>query len=462
MLKDNQGFSLVEVLLAATIFGLLVMTLVGAIVYGRAASADSGDNQRATMLAEEGLEATRNVARAAYANLVDGTYGLVQSGGQWTLSGSSDTSGIFTRQITIATAGTNHRTVTSTVTWSQLVGGTGSVTLTARLTNWAAALKSWSNAAVAGSYASGTTAGYRVDTAGNYAYLVRNTSSTTNFFIINISNPAAPSLAGSLTLPNTPTNVFVSGNYAYVSNSNTSGELQIVNVTNPAAPSLTSTFNAPGTAGGGLSVFVSGNYAYLGRAANSANGELTIINVSNPASPTQAGIYSNNLAMNKVIVSGTTAYIATNNTADELLIVNVANPASPTLTKAFNLSTTAAATSLAVVGTNVFIAAGTSLVAVNAATPSSPTQTSTLTLTGTASDVDVDITGSYLFLGSTNTSGEMQVINVSNPASMSLVKSVDVSGTSSTVTGVSYDASLDVVVGASASTTQQLVTVTRN
>ncbi len=461
MAGDNRGFSVVEVLLAATVFGLITMAIIGAIVYGRTATASTGDHNRATMLAEEGLEATRNIARASYANLVDGTYGLVQSGNQWTLSGSSDTSGIFTRQITIATASTNHRTVTSTVTWSQ-TGSTGNVTLTARLTNWAAALKSWSNAAVAGSFASGTTAGYRVDTLGNYAYLVRNTSATTNFFIINISNPASPTLAGSLTLPNTPTNVFVSGSYAYVSNSSTSGEMQIVNVSSPASPSLTATFNAPGTAGGGLSVFVSGSYAYLSRAANSGNGELTIVNVSNPASPTQAGIYSNNLAMNKVIVTGTTAYIATNSALSALLIVNVSNPASPTLTKAMSFSPSAAATSLAVVGTNVFVAAGTMVVAINASTPGSPTQTSTLNLTGTATDVDVDITGSYLFLGSTNTSGEMQIVNVSNPASMSLVKSVDVSGTTSTVNGVSYDSSLDMAVGASTSTTQQLVTVTRN
>src|SRR5882672_2011870 len=140
-IKNQRGFSVVEVLLAAVVFGFLVTGLIGAIVYGRASSEAAGDRVQANLLAEEGIEATRNIGTAAYANLVDGTYGLVQSGNQWTLSGSSDTSGIYTRQVVIATAATNRKSVTSTVTWPQSGGTTGSVTLTSRLVNWAAATK---------------------------------------------------------------------------------------------------------------------------------------------------------------------------------------------------------------------------------------------------------------------------------------------------------------------------------
>ena len=52
----SSGFSIVEVLLAATIFAFLVTAVVGAIVYGRASNADAGEHNRAMMLAEEGLE----------------------------------------------------------------------------------------------------------------------------------------------------------------------------------------------------------------------------------------------------------------------------------------------------------------------------------------------------------------------------------------------------------------------
>jgi hypothetical protein len=211
---------------------------------------------------------------------------------------------------------------------------------------------------------------------------------------------------------------------------------------------------------------VSGNFAYLGRAANTTNAELTIVNISNPAVPAQAGIYSNNIAMNAIIVvpgATTYAYIATNSTTSELLTVNVTNPAAPTLTNAFNTTPAVAATGLAIFGSTAFVAAGPNLTAVNIATPATPSQTSTIaTLAGTASGIDIDITGSFLFVGTAGTAAEMQVFNVSSPAAMTLTKSIDVTGTTSTVNGVSYNTSLDLIVGASASDTQELVIGRRN
>src|ERR1044072_8826679 len=88
--RAEQGFSVIEVLLSATVFGMWVMALSGAIIYGRASTADAGDHTRAMLIAEEGLAASRNIGNSAYSNLVDGTYGLVRSGGQWAFSGHSD------------------------------------------------------------------------------------------------------------------------------------------------------------------------------------------------------------------------------------------------------------------------------------------------------------------------------------------------------------------------------------
>ncbi len=181
----QAGFSVVEVLLAATVFGVLVTGLIGALVYGRSSTADAGAHVRADFLAEEGIEAARNIGNAAYSNLVDGTYGLVQTGGQWAFSGTSDTSDIYTRQVAVATAGTNRKAITSTVTWLQANGGTATVTLTARIVNWEANIKLWSNAIVAGSV-NPATAGVKVATQGNYAYEVLS-ATTNNFVVVNIS-----------------------------------------------------------------------------------------------------------------------------------------------------------------------------------------------------------------------------------------------------------------------------------
>ena len=138
-IKTQAGFSLVEVILATAVFGLLVTALVGAYLYGQEATALAGSRARAVMLAEEGLEATRNIRDAGFSNLTDGTYGLSTSGNQWGFSGSSDTNDIFTRQVTISAIDSKRKQIACTVTWQQNPQRTGSVSAATYLTNWIAA-----------------------------------------------------------------------------------------------------------------------------------------------------------------------------------------------------------------------------------------------------------------------------------------------------------------------------------
>lgn len=135
--RGDHGFSPVEVLLAATILGFLVSALVGALIYGRISTAGSGDRARATQLAEEGMEAVRNIRDAAYSNFpVDNTYGLVQSSNIWTLSGANDTiAGLYKREVSISTVDSTRKTVTVTVSWP-LDTLAHQVSTSSRMTNW--------------------------------------------------------------------------------------------------------------------------------------------------------------------------------------------------------------------------------------------------------------------------------------------------------------------------------------
>lgn len=130
--QAQHGFSVVEVLLAATVLAFLVTALTGALIYGRAATADSGDHNRAMMLAEEGLEAARNIRDSGFANLTVGTTGIIQSGGTWIQSGVNDvTDSKYTRTLAVSTLDATRKNVVSTVTW-----GSNSVSVDARLSNW--------------------------------------------------------------------------------------------------------------------------------------------------------------------------------------------------------------------------------------------------------------------------------------------------------------------------------------
>ncbi|PKL72745.1 hypothetical protein CVV26_00600 [Candidatus Kuenenbacteria bacterium HGW-Kuenenbacteria-1] len=132
----NKGFSLVEIILVSAIFVLLVTTFVGAYLYAQEASVFAGNRVRATMLAEEGLEATRNIRDANFNNLTDANHGLVISGNQWNFSGSQDMNDIFTRQIIISSIDLNRKNIISNITWQQNPQRVGLVSLSSRMTNW--------------------------------------------------------------------------------------------------------------------------------------------------------------------------------------------------------------------------------------------------------------------------------------------------------------------------------------
>lgn len=135
---NTKGFSLVEILLSGFLFAFLVTAFVGAYIYGQDSTSSAGRRDRAVYIAKEGLEAVRSIRDDAFSNLVDGTYGLAISSNQWVLNGSSDTTDIFTRQITIATVDADTKQVSCDVTWQQNPQRAGDVSLVTYLTNWQA------------------------------------------------------------------------------------------------------------------------------------------------------------------------------------------------------------------------------------------------------------------------------------------------------------------------------------
>lgn len=135
--KYVAGFSAVEALLATALFALIAVAISGSLIYGQQSGTLAHDRIQAALLADEGLEAVRSISDDSFTNLTDGTYGLQISGNQWVFSGSSDSSGVFTRQVTIATVDASRKNITSTVTWQETPQRTGTVAMETRFTAWA-------------------------------------------------------------------------------------------------------------------------------------------------------------------------------------------------------------------------------------------------------------------------------------------------------------------------------------
>jgi hypothetical protein len=226
--------------------------------------------------------------------------------------------------------------------------------------------------------------------------------------IVDVTNPASPvhfaSLSdggGSVPCLSLPTNIYVSGNYAYVTSAGSTA-LEIVNITDPANPAHSSRLdNGNGTAPflyDPRSVFLSGNYAYVASAEDNA---LEIADVTDSANPAHAGSLQNSGGSapflnnaSSVFVSGTFAYVASSG-SNALEIVDIGtitaasvNVTSPTkITCTFNL-TGAVPGQYNVVVTNADGSFGTlsngfTVIGSTPTTSPTPTPTITPTLTST-------------------------------------------------------------------------------
>jgi hypothetical protein len=110
----------------------------------------------------------------------------------------------------------------------------------------------------------------RVAVNGGYAFVA---ASPGGLQIVDISNPAAPSLVTTVPLSDC-SDVRVSGNYAYVMGSS---HFTLLDISTPSAPVTVSSMNVPG-----VSLDLIGTHAFVG-----GGSAMTDIDLSNPAAPRQ-------------------------------------------------------------------------------------------------------------------------------------------------------------------------------
>src|SRR4051794_26327033 len=113
---------------------------------------------------------------------------------------------------------------------------------------------------------------------GTYVYL----GTGQKFSVVDVTDPSAPKLRGSLTLSGPVSAIALSGSVAYVAIGLPG--LAIVDVSNPDAPSIAGLFKTPGEA---LRVGLAGTKAVV---ANRMSG-LEVVDVSNAAKPVSVGSF---------------------------------------------------------------------------------------------------------------------------------------------------------------------------
>jgi hypothetical protein len=159
--------------------------------------------------------------------------------------------------------------------------------------------------------------------SGNSAYVISDSS----FAIIDISNPTNPVIKGGLR-PRYPRGIYVSDNYAYLAKvkeqSSPAKTLEIIDVSNPTYPIVTGGVNQPQMG----SVYVAGNNAYL-----TSGNSLEIFDISDPMNPVhKSSVTTGSIITNghgtRVYIYGNYAYVVSyaNNAIE---IVDVSDPSNP-------------------------------------------------------------------------------------------------------------------------------------
>lgn len=166
---------------------------------------------------------------------------------------------------------------------------------------------------------------------GNYVYAI---CTNDNFVVIDISNPSAPKRVGYYAFPNNffiyLGDLFVSGNYAYITQTVTDGGvldygLYVLDISNPLSPK---SVGPPASTISGLpfswkTSFVLNNYCYL-----SSDGFVSILDFTNPASPIEKSNFSISADVKSIYVENTRAYFVTTNSV-MVYDVDLTNPSSP-------------------------------------------------------------------------------------------------------------------------------------
>jgi len=341
--RKPNAFSILEIVLAIGLSAIIIGGVVGVVVQAFLATRLGEEKTKATLLATEGLEAARAIQARDFWVLAPGTYGLSRETGQWEFSGTQDSFGKYTRKTVISDVyrdGAGNivesegildlytKRVEAVVTWSFGPARQNTVRLPTYFTYWEAALCVWDTGQVIATLdLPGVGDGTAIVALEDKAY-VTTKRSTSEFFIIDISNPLSPAILGKLEVGDHVQDLDISGNYAYLATSDSSKELVVVDISVPTSPSEVASYDIPDV-GQAFDVSIEENFAYVVTPQSTTGLEFHIFNISNPLSPALIGGLEINSHVYGVKAKDQWVYLATGHVNKELIVVDVSNPASP-------------------------------------------------------------------------------------------------------------------------------------
>lgn len=435
-MRRPSGQSLLEILIAQTIFLVGISVAILLIIHILNTTTRTTKNTQAIAYAKEAISALQNMRDQGFSNLPAGTYGLEFQTDKFVLVPAPDTLEDLMRTVTITDIDNRTKKVTAEVSFPLQVG-THTLTLDAIMTNFRVlpeAYGDWANPRVVGSVDLGPESkGRDVYVVDNHLYIVAENSSKNrpHIFIFDVTDPTSPALLGDAVGNDDLFSVVAKGGHIFTAGKENSKEFQEF-TDSGGVPSPLLQINLTGDQDG-IAIALSGNTVGLGRKSRDNN--FVLFDISSPASPRVAGSVTVNGDVNAIVFSGSYAYLATSG-GNELVIVDVTNIDAPVVAGQIDAPGSAEALSLYISQGELYLGKHENgglgeFFIYDLAEPASPSLLGTLDIDDDINDLAVSLP--YAFLATDDSNRELQIFNVTNPASITSVGNLNLSNIATAV-----------------------------
>jgi prepilin-type N-terminal cleavage/methylation domain-containing protein len=189
----------------------------------------------------------------------------------------------------------------------------------------------------------------------------------------------------------------------------------------------TATYSTSGTSDDN-DVFELNGRAYVVTDNNSSGPEFYILNVNNIRSPQLLGSFNVGDGVTAVVVQGNYAYISTRANSGEFQVLNISNPSNIQRVATINLtvSGTNDAKDIVVNNNQAYIVQGNTLYSYNITNPNSPQPLDNVSISYTGNEIFVS--ENYVYVATEDSSKELQIIDITNPANIFLAGQYNLSG----------------------------------
>ena len=429
-MKNKSGFSLVEILLAITIFAIFTIGITYLSLDTLERDAKVVLSNEALMYAQEGLEATRNIRDKSYLALTNGDHGLNFAQNSWSFGLAPErVDNFYDRTITVFDVYRNEdgdideegtifdpdtKRIDSQVSWLQNGIIPREVTLTEYVSNWRG--DDWIETTCTefdtGTFDTSETIEMEGEPDDNCGVKIAEIEQASTFQV-------------SADVGSHCSDVKVDGNYAYVSINKTNGGFGVINITNKSNPSVLTTKDVGGK---GRYVNKIGDVVYVGVEKNNAG--MVALYVANPANPVTKASIGSSAYGNRADKTGDYLYIPFEKTTGSLWIYRVIiSGGSSTVQSVRNINYGDAIRYILIRGAYAYLGLYDDTIGfriLSLTDPTNPTNAGSLSVGEEVNAIALD--GNIAYLGTQSSSNSLKIVNISNPAAPAQISTIDVGG----------------------------------